>query len=50
MRRHIDDLMALAGVVALCYGAWLIYEPAGVLVLGLGLVAGSLVAGSASKP
>lgn len=38
----LRDLVALllltAGVVALTYGAWLVYEPAGWLVAGLALV------------
>jgi hypothetical protein len=37
------DLAALAGAICLTIGAWLIYAPAGVLVLGFELLAGAVL-------
>ena len=42
------EVLAMIGTTALCYGAWLIYEPAGYLVGGsLFLAAGILIARAA---
>jgi hypothetical protein len=45
------DLAALAGAICLVVGAWLIYEPAGVLTLGVALLAAAVLAAKAlAKP
>ena len=36
------DLLAVAGVASISYGAWLMYEPAGFVVAGLIVLAASL--------
>ncbi len=41
----VGEVFAVCGTAGLCYGAWLIYEPAGYLVGGsLFLAAGILIA------
>lgn len=45
VRNWIPDLLILAGVSLLSYGAWMTYEPAGLIVAGsLTLYAGVRVA------
>ena len=46
MRLALDiarDLLALAGVGSISYGAWLMYEPAGFVVGGIIALAASIV-------
>jgi hypothetical protein len=43
--KHAPDFLLVAGAVALSYGAWLIYHPAGFIAGGLLLIAaGTLTA------
>ena len=44
---NIPDLMLIAGAGWLAYGAWLIYAPAGYMLLGMLLLAGGLARGRA---
>jgi len=39
----VRDLIGLAGLALIAYGAWLIYEPAGFIVGGLLLVVGVML-------
>lgn len=43
----IRDIAGYAGAASLSYGAWLVYKPAGFIVVGLLLLAGSLLASRA---
>jgi hypothetical protein len=44
----LPDVLLLGGAVALSYGAWLIYQPAGFIVVGaLALLGGVLLSRSA---
>ena len=38
-----EDVLALIGISSLCYGAWLVYEPAGFIVGGAFAVAVSVL-------
>lgn len=39
--KHIPDVFLIAGAASVSYGAWLVYEPAGFIVVGvLALIAG----------
>ena len=37
MVKHLSDIVALFGIAAVSYGAWLAYPPAGFIVGGLAL-------------
>lgn len=39
MRLHAEDLFYLGGLVLLSVGAWFVYWPAGLMTLGVGLMA-----------
>lgn len=41
---YLADVLLLAGVGLVSYGAWLVYEPAGFIVGGLISLAGSFLA------
>lgn len=42
------DVAGLAGCASISYGAWLIYRPAGFIVAGILLLAGSVLAARAA--
>jgi hypothetical protein len=42
------DVAGLVGAVSLSYGAWLVYRPAGFIVAGMLLIAGSILASRSS--
>ncbi len=33
--KYLPDLLLIAGAGALCYGSWLVYQPAGFIVGGI---------------
>ncbi len=35
LKKYAPDSMIVAGAVAVSYGAWLVYDPAGFIVAGL---------------
>lgn len=37
------DLLAAAGFLLVCLGAWLVYAPAGVILVGLGLATAGIL-------
>lgn len=43
MLEYLRDAIGLAGVAAITYGAWLIYQPAGFIVGGVLLIAGAIL-------
>lgn len=34
----LEDILTIAGVILIAYGAWLVYAPAGFMVLGVQLI------------
>jgi hypothetical protein len=38
MNNHLRDLCGIAGMALICWGAWLVYTPAGVILVGLCLL------------
>jgi hypothetical protein len=47
--RHLPDLLMTIGAAVLCYGAWLVYEPAGYLVGGTLMITAGVLAARATK-
>ena len=49
MKIDLPDVVALAGLLTAAAGVWMIYPPAALIVLGVGLMVGGLVA-AAPRP
>lgn len=46
---YLREAAGLGGVALIAYGIWEIYEPAGIVALGVQLLAGALLAGRAAS-